>query len=92
MRELRAFRDERECGQALGPSPVEATLGARLRAVAACDGATTRWGSLGRPQLPIHDGKNEAVLLWGHGPPWSARSIGEFEENQARAHPLWCRS
>ena len=55
-------------------------------------GATTRWGSLGRPQLPIHDGKNEAVLLWGHGPPWSARSIGEFEENQARAHPLWCRS
>jgi len=33
-------------------------------------GATTRWGSNGRPPLPEHEGVNEAVLLWGNGPPW----------------------
>jgi len=33
-------------------------------------GATTRWGSSGRPTLPIHEGVNNAVLFWGNGPPW----------------------
>jgi len=33
-------------------------------------GASTRWGSAGRPPLPEQDGFNEAVLLWGNGPPW----------------------
>ena len=44
-------------------------------------GATTRWGSLGRPPLPIYEGSVEAVLLWGHGPPWASRQLCEFEEN-----------
>jgi len=56
-------------------------------------GATTRWGSLGRPELPIHDGVNEAVLIWGHGPPWSRRQIGSsFRENKMpddKALPGW---
>ena len=44
-------------------------------------GATTRWGSLGRPPLPIYEGSVEAVLLWGHGPPWASRHLREFDEN-----------
>ena len=44
-------------------------------------GATTRWGSLGQPPLPISNGTVEAVLLWGNGPPWSKREIKEFDEN-----------
>lgn len=45
-------------------------------------GATTRWGSLGQPPLPISDGNVEAVLFWGAGPPWSKRMISSFDENQ----------
>ncbi|CAE8595056.1 unnamed protein product, partial [Polarella glacialis] len=47
-------------------------------------GATTRWGSTGRPQLPEHDGVNEAVLFWGNGPPWvpPERQLTRFSENQ----------
>lgn len=47
-------------------------------------GATTRWGSAGRPTLPEHDGMNEAVLFWGNGPPWVTpeRQLQSVLENQ----------
>ena len=36
---------------------------------------------MGRPPLPIHEGKNESFLFWGNGPPWSERMIRSFREN-----------
>lgn len=47
-------------------------------------GATTRWGSRGRPTLPEHEGNNEAFLFWGHGPPWvpPEKQLKSLEVNQ----------
>mmetsp|Transcript_76921 Transcript_76921/g.135535 ORF Transcript_76921/g.135535 Transcript_76921/m.135535 type:complete len:356 (-) Transcript_76921:39-1106(-) len=46
-------------------------------------GATTRWGSKGRPKLPEHEGCNEAFLFWGNGPPWvlPERQLRSIDEN-----------
>lgn len=47
-------------------------------------GSNTRWGSDGRPTLPVYEGINEGYLLWGHGPPWvpEAHQLGTLEDNQ----------
>lgn len=46
-------------------------------------GATTRWGSNGRPQLPEQEGFSEACLFWGNGPPWvpASRQLEGIDDN-----------
>ena len=47
-------------------------------------GSNTRWGSNGRPPLPVYEGVNEGYLLWGHGPPWvpEDQQLATLEDNQ----------
>lgn len=46
-------------------------------------GATTKWGSNGRPPLPESENASDAVIIWGNGPPWvpPSRQLTCFAEN-----------